>query len=151
MFVKYYINTSHHSSLKQTPYKLVFGQRSIYGINGLALLSGEFSKTIRTESDLSKFYNVEEDRDLSHINIAPKRLLRSMESTTKPVIFTASSENPLLRGSNDNLISEETKMNIVPTEEKADHLQPGNLLAGELDFNALSSDSHVLRLLHDDE
>ena len=151
MFVKYNINTSYHSGLKQTPYKLVFGQRPICGINGLPLLSDEFSKTIRTESDLCKFYNAEEDGDLSQINIAPKSLLRSMESTTKSVLFTASSENPLLRESNDNLIPEKTKMNILLDEKCDDHLQPACDLVGELDFNAPSSNSQVLKILHDEE
>ena len=151
MLVKYNINRSNHSGSKQTPNKLVFGQRKTCRKYSLPLLSYELSKTIRTESDLCKFYNTEEDGGLSQINIAPKRLLRSMESTTRPVLFTASSENPLLRESNDSLILERTKMNIFLTEKCVHNLQQANDLTGELGLKASSSNAHVLKLLHEEE
>ena len=72
-----------------------------------------------------------------------------MESTTKPVLFTASSENPLLWESDNGLIPEETKINILHTEEDVDYLQPSDPLAREIDFDVSNSDSHVLRSLQD--
>ena len=69
----------------------------------------------------------------------------------KPVLFTASSENPLLRENNDSLIPERTKMNILLIEKCTDHLQPARDLAGELDLKASSADARVLNLLHEDE
>ena len=72
---------------------------------------------------------------MSQINIVPKRLLRSMENTTKLVLFTASSENPLLRESDDGLIPGETKMNFTHTEEDVDHLKPSGPPAREIDFD----------------
>ena len=44
MSVKYDINIYYHGGLEQTPYKLVFGQRSICKINSVPLLSDKFSK-----------------------------------------------------------------------------------------------------------
>ena len=97
MFLKYMINTSYHSRLKQTPYKLVFDQRHICRINILPFLPDDFSRAIRTEGDLCKSNITDQDVDLSQIRIVPVNMLSETESITKPVLFTAPSKKPLLQ------------------------------------------------------
>ena len=56
MFANFSINTAFHRGLKQTPYKLVFGQNPICGIRDLPLLSDELAMSLRTEAELIAFY-----------------------------------------------------------------------------------------------
>ena len=60
-------NNCLHHGIREIPFKLVYGQNPLCGINGLPILSNDMALRLRTESNIAEFYGHQPEFNLESI------------------------------------------------------------------------------------